>query len=52
MICEHRWLFDTCVGLARREQLFPACETPCTKTLYNLLCSGELPITLFELPEF
>ena len=51
MVCKHSWSFDTCVGRARREQLFPAREIPCTKTLYNLLWAGELPITLFELPE-
>lgn len=51
MVRKHSWSFDTCVGRARREQLFPACEIPCTKTLYNLLWAGELPITLFELPE-
>lgn len=34
---KHRWSFDTCVGWARREHLFPAHDIPCTKTLYNLL---------------
>lgn len=51
MVRKHSWSFDTCVGRARREQRFPAREIPCTKTLYNLLWAGELPITLFELPE-
>lgn len=32
---KHRWSFDTCVGWARREHLFPAHDIPCTKTLYN-----------------
>ena len=45
------WSFDTCVGWARRHKQFPTEQIPCTKTLYNLLWRGELPITLFELPE-
>ena len=51
MVRTHGWSFDTCVGRARQEHLFPANEIPCTKTLYNLLWKGELPVTLFELPE-
>ena len=47
----HGWSFDTCVGRARREQRFAAHEIPCTKTLYNWLWNGELPLTLFDLPE-
>lgn len=51
MIRSHKWSFDTCVGRARLFKLFPPHSIPCTKTLYNLLWSGALPITLFELPE-
>ena len=47
----HKWSFDSCVGRARALHLFPAVEIPSTKTLYNLLWKGELPISLFELPE-
>ena len=47
----NKWSFDTCVGRARRLELFPSNTIPCTKTLYNLLWRGELPITLFDLPE-
>ena len=47
----HKWSFDTCVGRARRLKLFETEEIPCAKTLYNLLWKGELPLTLFELPE-
>ena len=47
----HKWSFDTCVGRAKLNNLFPRHTIPCTKTLYNLLWSGELPLTLFELPE-
>lgn len=48
---DHKWSFDACVGYARLHQMFSAVEIPCTKTLYNLLWKGELPLTLFELPE-
>ena len=51
MVRQHKWSFDTCVGTARRKQLFSDTAIPSTKTLYNLLWKGELPLTLFELPE-
>lgn len=51
MVHMHKWSFDTCVGRARQMKLFPEHEIPCTKTLYQLLWNGELPLTLFELPE-
>ena len=51
MVRTHNWPFDTYVGRAPLERLFPKQEIPCTKTLYNFLWHGELPITLFELPE-
>ena len=51
MIRKHFWSFDACVGRARQTGLFPAHEIPSTKTLYHLLWNGELPLTLFELPE-
>lgn len=47
----HKWSLDACVGYARLKCLFPAEKIPCTKTLYNLVWKGELPLTLFELPE-
>lgn len=47
----HKWSFDTCVGRARRLKRFQPHEIPCTKTLYNLVWKGELPLSLFELPE-
>ena len=50
-IRDHKWSLDACVGCARLHKLFPAEEIPCTKTLYNLLWKGELPLSLFELPE-
>lgn len=51
MVRLHKWSFDTCVGRARLLKRFQAQPIPCAKTLYNLLWSGELPLTLFELPE-
>lgn len=50
-LCIHNWSFDTCVGHARLLKRFEGQTIPCTKTLYNLLWSGELPITPFQLPE-
>ena len=47
----HKWSFDVCVGRARREKLFPEKEIPSTKSLYLMLWKGELPLTLFDLPE-
>lgn len=46
-----RWSLDACVGYARRHKLFPEDQIPCTKTLYNELWAGNLPITLFDVPE-
>jgi IS30 family transposase len=48
---EHRWSLDACVGYARLHMLFDESEMVCTKTLYNELDSGNLPLSLFELPE-
>ena len=48
---EHRWSLDACVGYARLHGLFEADETVCTKTLYNALRAGRMPLTPFELPE-
>jgi len=48
---EHRWSFDACVGYARRKALFPVDQIPCTKTLYNELWAGNLPLSPFDVPE-
>ena len=45
------WTFDTCVGRARKLKLFPKNQILCTKTLYNELWAGNLPLTPFDLPE-
>lgn len=48
---EHRWSLDSCVGYARLHGLFEADEMVCTKTLYNELRAGRIPLTPFEMPE-
>jgi len=48
---EHKWSFDACVGYARRNKLFPRNQIPSTKTLYNELWAGNLPVTPFDVPE-
>ena len=45
------WTFDICVGRARKLKLFPKNQIPCTKTLYNELWAGNLPLSPFDLPE-
>jgi transposase, IS30 family len=47
---EKHWSLDICVGYAKLHHLFPTEEMVCTKTLYNMLWAGKLPITLFEVP--
>ena len=48
---EQHWSLDACVGYARRNQLFPKEQIVCTKTLYNELLAGNLPLKPIELPE-
>ncbi len=48
---DYKWSFDACVGHAKLLSNFKDHVIPSTKTLYNLLWKGELPLTLFELPE-
>jgi IS30 family transposase len=45
------WSLDVCVGYARLHRLFAETELVCTKTLYNELAAGNLPLSLFEMPE-
>ena len=47
----HKWSLDACVGYARKHKLFTAEKIPCTKTLYNELWAGNLPLTPFDVPE-
>lgn len=46
-----KWSLDACVGYARRHHLFPKDQIPCTKTLYNELWAGNLPLSPFDVPE-
>ena len=39
------------MGYARLHRLFKEDEMVCSKTLYNELASGNLPLSLFEVPE-
>ena len=48
---EQHWSLDACVGYARKNQLFPKEQIVCTKTLYNELLAGNLPLKPLELPE-
>lgn len=50
-IRENKWSIDACVGYARKNDLFPSEQIPCTKTLYNELWNGNLPVTVFDVPE-
>lgn len=50
-IKQHKWSLDACVGYARRHSLFTGDEIVCTKTLYNELWAGNLPIGPFDVPE-
>ena len=47
----HKWSLDTCVGRAKLKRQFPTGTIPITKILYNLLWNGELPLSLFDVPE-
>lgn len=44
------WSLDACVGNARLNSLFVPSAMVCTKTLYNALESGKLPLSIFEVP--
>ena len=48
---KYDWSLDECVGYARLHRRFDATEMVCTKTLYNEIAVGNLPLSLFELPE-
>lgn len=48
---ERQWSLDACVGRATYENLFAKEEMVCTKTLYNYIDMGLLPISNMDLPE-
>ena len=45
------WSLDACFGNALAKGLFPRKEMVCTKTLYNYVDLGLLPLTNLDLPE-
>lgn len=45
-----KWSLDACVGYARLNSIFDSDAMVCTKTLYNALASGKLPLSVFEVP--
>lgn len=47
---DRKWSLDACAGHARLHNLFDG-HTVCTKTLYNMLRLGKLPLTLFDVPQ-
>lgn len=51
MVRKHSWSLDACVGYAKLHNLFQDDEMVCTKTLYNELEAGNLPLTVFEVPD-
>lgn len=46
-----KWSLDACVGYARETGKFDRRNMVCTKTLYNYVDLGFLPITNMDLPE-
>ena len=44
------WSVDACAGYARQHGMFASEDIPCTKTIYNALWNGKLPISLFDVP--
>ncbi len=49
-IRREKWSIDICVGYARETQLFTEEQIPCTKTLYNMLHKGKIPLSLLDVP--
>ena len=45
------WSLDASVGYAKENNLFSPDEMVCTKTLYNYVYLGILPIKNIDLPE-
>lgn len=48
---EHKWSLDACCGYARLHGLFQPSEMVCSRTLYNMVWNGCLPLQPTELPE-
>ena len=45
-----KWSLDICVGYAKLHKLFPKEHIPCTKTLYNMVWKGKLPLSRCDFP--
>lgn len=48
---EHKWSLDACCGYAKLHHLFEPSEMVCSRTLYNWVWAGLLPLKVIELPE-
>ncbi len=48
---EHKWSLDACCGYAKLHHLFEPSQMVCSRTLYNMVWNGQLPIHPTELPE-
>ena len=44
-IRKNKWSIDMCVGVARANKQFDEEGIPCTKTFYNMLWVGRIPLT-------
>ena len=51
MFKQKSWSLDASVGYAKENNLFSSNEMVCTKTLYNYVDLGILPIKNIDLPE-
>ena len=51
MFTKKGWSLDAIVGYAKENNLFSSDEMVCTKTLYNYVNLGLLPIKNIDLPE-
>lgn len=49
-VLEAHWSLDACTGYAKLNKLFAPNEMVSTKTLYNALEAGRLPLTVFDVP--
>lgn len=48
---EHKWSLDACCGYTKLHHLFEPSQMVCSRTLYNMVWNGQLPIHPTELPE-
>lgn len=48
---EHKWSLDACCGYAKLHHLFEPSEMVCSRTLYNWVWKGLIPLKVTELPD-